>query len=91
MANKPKSKIKKNRVKIPNVGPGKNQSISESQTSISDKTELSTEKQSEIPAPKKHTPVVNTKNKFNYKHEISRISLVSLITFGLLAVLIFIQ
>ncbi len=87
MANKPKTKTRKNRVKVPNVGPGKSVSVEESKP-ITTSEPIKSNTQSTNILKSKTTKIPN-QNTLPYKREIIRISITSMITFGILIALIF--
>ncbi len=89
MANKPKTKTRKNRVKIPNVGPGKSISAEERKpVTTSEPINPATESTNTIKS-KAKTTNISTQNTLPYKREMIRISITSIITFGILITLIF--
>ena len=89
MANKPKTKTRKNRVKIPNVGPGKSISAEERKpVTTSEPINPATESTNIIKS-KAKTINISTQNTLPYKREMIRISITSIITFGILIALIF--
>ena len=87
MANKPKTKTRKNRVKVPNVGPGKNISVVENKSVTSNESQDTNTETTNILKPK--TTKISNQKSLPYKREILRIGLTSTITFGILIVLIF--
>ncbi len=89
MANKSKTQTRKNRVKVPNVGPGKNAVKIESKPNASDESKIATKDASNTSQPVVKATNTSIKNNPPYKREIVRISITSLITFGILIGLIF--
>tara|TARA_Y100001934_G_scaffold278159_1_gene378715 strand:- start:709 stop:984 length:276 start_codon:yes stop_codon:yes gene_type:complete len=89
MANKPKTKTRKNRVKVPNVGPGKSVSVEESKPITTSEPIKSNTESTNILKSKSKTTKIQNQNTLPYKREIIRISITSMITFGILIALIF--
>jgi len=89
MANKPKTKTRKNRVKIPNVGPGKSISAEERKPVTTSEPINSATESTNIIKSKSKTTNISNQNTLPYKREMIRISITSIITFGILIALIF--
>ena len=89
MANKPKTKTRKNRVKIPNVGPGKSISVEERKPVTTSEPINSATESTNIIKSKAKTTNISTQNTLPYKREMIRICITSIITFGILIALIF--
>ena len=89
MANKSKTQTRKNRVKVPNVGPGKNAVEIESKPIASGDSKIVSKDASNTSKPTIKATSNTTKNNPPYKREMVRISITSLITFGILIALIF--